>query len=321
MDINNQLESQLELTRNFHDIKGIDTLRQAALSGDKKALQEAANQFEAIFVQMMMKSMRKAQDAMADKDSPFNSEQVKFYRDMHDQQLAVDLSSNGSMGLADIIVKQLSQDKEGYIPASVIRSDASLADARRLQGAKSQTNKTADIQGANHTSAPDKRSAFSSPQAFIEQLLPQAQEFAKELGISAKALLAQAAVETGWGKYMIHDSQGQNSHNLFGIKADRSWQGAKNNVDTLEFEDGVTQKQKAAFRAYESFGDSMADYVSFVKQNPRYKEAVENTQDPKAYFSALQQAGYATDPNYAKKVMSVLGSSAFALAQQQLDQR
>jgi flagellar protein FlgJ len=320
MDINNQLKSQLEMTRNFHDVKGLDSLRQAALSGDKGALQEAANQFEAIFVQMMLKSMRKAQDAMADKDSPFNSEQVKFYRGMHDQQLAVDLSSNGSMGLADIIVKQLSPSEDGYLPASVIRNDANLADVRRLQSlATTTTSVSSPDQTAQQTES--KQSAFSSPTEFIHQLLPQAKEFAHELGISAQALLAQAAVETGWGKYMIHDKTGQNSHNLFGIKADRQWQGDKATVDTLEYQQGVAQKQKSAFRSYDSFSESMADYVSFVKDNPRYHKALENVSDPKDYFNALQEAGYATDPNYAKKVMSVLGNSVFSVATEQLEQR
>ena len=91
-------QNPLELSRNANDIKGLDELRRAAQSGDSKALDEAAKQFEAIFVQMMLKSMRKAQDVMADKDSPFNSEQVKFYRDMHDTQIASDLASNGSIG-------------------------------------------------------------------------------------------------------------------------------------------------------------------------------------------------------------------------------
>jgi flagellar protein FlgJ len=320
MDINNQLKSQLEMTRNFHDVKGLDSLRQAALSGDKEALQEAANQFEAIFVQMMLKSMRKAQDAMADKDSPFNSEQVKFYRGMHDQQLAVDLSSTGSIGLADIIVKQLSPNEGGYLPASVIRNDANLADIRRLQSLPASNEHVSKVNEITQQKE-SKQSAFSSPQEFISQLLPKAKEFAQELGISAQALLAQAAVETGWGKYMIHDQQGQNSHNLFGIKADRQWQGNKATVDTLEYQQGVTQKQKAAFRSYDSFSDSMADYVSFVKDNPRYQKALDNVTEPKDYFNALQEAGYATDPNYAKKVMSVLGNSIFSIVAEQLEKR
>lgn len=269
---------------------------------------------------MMLKSMRKAQDAMADKDSPFNSEQVKFYRGMHDQQLAVDLSSTGSIGLADIIVKQLSPNEGGYLPASVIRNDANLADIRRLQSLPASNEHVSKVNEITQQKE-SKQSAFSSPQEFISQLLPKAKEFAQELGISAQALLAQAAVETGWGKYMIHDQQGQNSHNLFGIKADRQWQGNKATVDTLEYQQGVTQKQKAAFRSYDSFSDSMADYVSFVKDNPRYQKALDNVTEPKDYFNALQEAGYATDPNYAKKVMSVLGNSIFSIVAEQLEKR
>ena len=123
-----------------------------------------------------------------------------------------------------------------------------------------------------------------------------------------KALLAQAAIETGWGQYMIHNTSGQNSHNLFGIKADLRWQGDRAMVNTIEFEEGVAATKKAPFRVYDSFADSMQDYVGFVKQNPRYEEAVKQSQSPQDYFSELQKAGYATDPDYANKVLSVFES-------------
>lgn len=313
MDQSQHVKSQLEMSRNFHDVKGIDNLRRAAQSGDKGALQEAANQFEAIFVQMMLKSMRKAQDALADKDSPFNSDQVKFYRDMHDQQLAVDLSSGGGMGLAKLIVQQMSPEREGFTPASVIRSDGNLADIQRrfINTEKQRFENRVEASSADSQFGPSKQAAFSSPQDFVSQLLPQASAYAKELGISPQALIAQAAVETGWGKFMIHDNSGQNSHNLFGLKAGSSWQGDKTSIDTLEFKDGVASKQKAAFRSYGSFTDSLNDYVSFVKDNPRYQQAIEQVDTPKAYFKALQDAGYATDPNYAEKIMTVLQNTLF----------
>ncbi|MCF2948150.1 flagellar assembly peptidoglycan hydrolase FlgJ [Paraglaciecola aquimarina] len=310
-------QGQLELSRNANDIQGLDVLRQAAKNGDKKALEEAAKQFEGIFVQMMLKSMRKAQDVMADKDSPFNSEQVKFYRDMHDKQLSNDLSDNGSIGLADIIVRQLGQLGDGYMPASATRSDGNLSSLRQSSlnrdAIKSTEAAQQQILSKNeiNTFSSFKSAAFTDEQSFIEQLYPAAQQAAQELGIDPKALLAQAALETGWGKHMIHTSDGQNSHNLFGIKADRRWQGDRAMVDTLEVEKGVAKSHKAPFRVYENFTDSMQDYVKFVQQNPRYEKAMSQSKESQGYFSELQKAGYATDPKYAEKVIAVLEGKQF----------
>ncbi|GAC20852.1 flagellar assembly peptidoglycan hydrolase FlgJ [Paraglaciecola arctica] len=307
MDQSIVTQNPLELSRNANDIKGLDALRRAAQSGDSKALDEAAKQFEAIFVQMMLKSMRKAQDVMADKDSPFNSEQVKFYRDMHDTQIASDLASNGSIGLADIIVRQLGKTGDGYMPAGALRNDGNLSSINR--NTIVSTQKAQDEVLGNQpikTFQSFKTAAFDDAKSFIEQLYPVAQEAAAELGIDPKALLAQAAIETGWGQHMIHNTSGQNSHNLFGIKADRRWQGDRAMVKTIEFEQGVPATKRAPFRVYDSFADSMQDYVGFVKQNPRYEEAVKQSQSPQDYFTELQKAGYATDPDYANKVLSVL---------------
>jgi flagellar protein FlgJ len=257
----------------------------------------------------MLKSMRKAQDVMADKDSPFNSEQVKFYRDMHDTQIASDLASNGSIGLADIIVRQLGKAGEGYMPAGALRNDGNLSSINRNTIVSTQKSQE-EILGNQpiKTFQSIKTAAFEDVESFIEQLYPAAQQAAEQLGIDPKALLAQAAIETGWGQFMIHNTSGQNSHNLFGIKADRRWQGDRAMVNTIEFEQGVAATKTAPFRVYDSFADSMQDYVGFVKQNPRYEEAVKQSQSPRDYFSELQKAGYATDPDYANKVLSVFES-------------
>ncbi|GAB3030356.1 flagellar assembly peptidoglycan hydrolase FlgJ [Bowmanella dokdonensis] len=300
---------QLEQSRNTHDLKGLDTLRKAAVSGDKQALQEAATQFEAIFVRMMLKSMRDAQDVLADENSPFNSEQVKFYRDMHDQQLATHLAASGSIGLSKIIMQQLGGDMENFTPASVLRNDGNLSSLNRPQA---QAIDNAQEQVLGPVSWPgNKLPAFDDPQSFIAGLMPYAEQVAGELGLDPRALVAQAAVETGWGSQMIHLSSGQNSHNLFGIKAGRAWQGDKALVNTLEYKDGVAHSEKAAFRAYGSFSDSLQDYADFIQSNPRYAEALEQTSDSRAYFNALQRAGYATDPHYADKIMKVLHGEQF----------
>jgi flagellar protein FlgJ len=322
MDLSSNAKSQLEMSRSVHDLGSLDTLRAAAKSGDQGALEEAAKQFEAIFVQMLLKSMRKAQDSMADKDSPFNSEQVKFYRDMHDQQLATDLSTNGSIGLADVIVQQMSLNN-GVMPASAVRNDANLSmlnQNAKLRAAflgkqmndLAPSNKDAIKSDQVNVQAPTKKAAFDSPKEFITSLYPQAQAAAERLGISAKALIAQAAVETGWGKFMIHQGDGNNAHNLFGIKADKRWDGKKTSIDTLEFDNNLPKKQTAAFRTYNNFAESLHDYVDFVSANPRYQQALEKTAAPEEYFNELQRAGYATDPNYADKIMSVYNSSTMS---------
>lgn len=302
MDLSQANKSQLDMSRNYHDISSVNKLREAAQSGDEGALEEAAKQFEAIFVQMMLTSMRKAQDALADEDSPFSSEQVKFYRDMHDKQLATDLSSNGSMGLADIIIAQMSPDA-GFRPASTLRNDADVSSLNRARVEAMQ--RAQDMVLGPVSTTVNKQEVFASPEEFVKQIYPQAIDAAKELNIDPKALLAQAAVETGWGKHLIHQANGNNSHNLFGIKADKRWDGEKATVGTIEYVNNVPERQHAAFRSYQSFSESLHDYVDFIKSNARYEDAIQQTQKPEKYFNALQEAGYATDPNYASKVMSV----------------
>lgn len=302
-------QNQFDMARNVHDLGSINKMREAIASGDDNVLQEAAQQFEGIFVQMMLKSMRKAQDALADENSPFNSQQVKFYRDMHDQQLAADLTSNGGLGLAEIIVKQLGQKDEEYLPANVIRSDANLHSLNRstdLSVKHAQENVLGSESKGVRSATKD--SMFESPDDFVETLRPYAQQVADKYGMDAKAIIAQAAVETGWGKFVIHNADGSSSHNLFGIKANKQWKGEQAVVDTLEFRGNIPQKQKASFRSYANLQDAVEDYGRFIASQPRYQNAVEKASDAAEYTRELQSAGYATDPNYANKIMSVYNS-------------
>ena len=309
-----QTRNQLEMARNANDLGSLNSLREAIANGeDEQALQETAQQFEAIFVQMMLKSMRKAQDALADENSPFNSEQVKFYRDMHDQQLAVDLTSNGGMGLADIIVKQLGQNNPDYTPASAIRADGNLSSINlqvKQQVASAQESVLASA--SKGTPSAYKAPLFESREAFVEALYPHAENAAREIGADPKAIIAQAAVETGWGQYVIHDGEGTPSYNLFGIKANHQWQGKQAVVDTVEYSQGIASKQKAGFRAYDSIEASINDYVDFIRSGARYQQAVDNSHNPQAYYQSLQQAGYATDPAYADKLMAVYQGSTLS---------
>lgn len=311
MDHSNLLQSQFEAARNVNDVQGLESLRKAALNGEKEALQEAAQQFEAIFVQMLIKSMRQANDVLADEDSIFSSQSVKFYRDMHDQQLSTSLSSDGSLGLADIVVKQLSQHLPGsdYQTANVVRNDGNLSSINRQRQQSLEAIQARYISEPAQSDKPAKLAAFNSPDEFVQTLLPAAQKVAHELGLDPLDVVAQAAVETGWGQHMIHKNAAENAHNLFGIKADSRWDGDKTSIETLEFRQGVAQKERADFRAYNSFEEGLQDYVDFIKSSPRYAQALQHGGDSNAYFKGLQEAGYATDPQYAAKINNVLKGS------------
>jgi flagellar protein FlgJ len=300
MDTSVQLKHSLDMASNYHDLSGIDKLRQAAKSDDETALRAAAEQFEGIFMGMLLKSMRQASDVLADQDSPLNSQQVSFYRDMYDKQLTAELAGKDGLGLADIIVQQFGGDKQ-FMPASALRHDGDL---RRVQADLQQAREFPSEQAVAPPLQVEKKAAFNAPHEFIQTLRPLAQDAAEQLGIDAEALLAQAAVETGWGRYMMHADE-QNAHNLFGIKADKRWHGEHVTVPTLEYGEHGKQTQLAQFRKYQSFGESFADYVEFIQTQPRYADA-RAANGNEAYFTALQAAGYATDPNYAQKIMHVM---------------
>jgi flagellar protein FlgJ len=151
--------------------------------------------------------------------------------------------------------------------------------------------------------------ALQSPQEFIHSLWSAAGRAAERIGLTPEALLAQAALETGWGGHVMQTADGGSSHNLFGIKADSHWDGDRVRRLTLEYEDGVAVRRRESFRAYASFDASFEDYVAFLRNNPRYADALRKTHDNHAYFNALQQAGYATDPQYADKILQLIESA------------
>ncbi|BBW92234.1 flagellar rod assembly protein/muramidase FlgJ [Pseudoalteromonas sp. PS1M3] len=308
--------------QNFFDLGNLDSLRKEALSGgdastdaSKAALKKAAAQFEAIFTQMLLKSMRKANEAFEDKESPLNSSSVKFFEDMHDQQLSTELSSNGSLGLADLIVQQLSPDGKTFMPGSVLRkTNDFLSDMRAgssLPHTQNEEKAAVNVQNDKTDSkVPEAPSApFESPEEFVTTVWQHAKTAAQKIGLNPAVMVAQAALETGWGKHIINKSDGNSSNNLFNIKSDKSWDGEKASKVTLEFEQGTPVKKQASFRAYDSIKESVNDFVDFLTQNPRYQEALQNTAKPSEFLDSLQKAGYATDPNYASKIKKVLNSA------------
>ena len=318
-------------TNVYTDFNGLANLKNQARQNSPEALKETAKQFEAIFVANMLKGMRDAKLA----DGIMDSDQSKFYNEMYDQQLAMHLSGNPGVGLADLIVKQLSHKEpdndqpadeklaiENYLNRSA-GSSKTLSHYPHAAGKQAGNQVDTDnadsqviINAYMHDSSPlaakteiplknDHILPIQSAGDFVRQLQPYAEQAARELGIEPKVLLAQAALETGWGRSVRKNNDGSNTFNLFNIKADKAWQGKQAQTSTLEFEHGVTKKVKAGFRSYASFQESFKDYVAFIKSNPRYGDALKQVGNGNRYLQELQQAGYATDPNYANKVMRI----------------
>lgn len=297
------------------DIAALDQLKAKARENPDAAVGEVARQFESVLVNMMVKSMRQAGLG----EGAMDSQQSLFYRDMYDQQLGMHLSERG-IGLADAIERQLSQFGVGDaadIPDGKNAVDY-LANRINAMAARAGVAAAADP-SASVAPANADEPVLDSPQHFVAALMPWAKEASAELGLPAEALLAQAALETGWGRSVIHGSGGGNSHNLFGIKADGRWDGDRAVVSTLEYQDGVAVRRRDPFRSYDSYRESFQDYVGFLKQNGRYEQALEKTDDPAAYFNALQNAGYATDPNYADKILRVMNGPELRAAVERLN--
>lgn len=332
--------SKVENKVNYHDLTSLAQLKHSSGGDDDKALKQAAKQFESIFMGMLLSSMRKANEVFED-EGVLNSNATKFYQDMYDKQLSTELSEKGSLGLADLLVQQLRPTKGKTTPASMLKLPTDAAPVRDVKSkaiaetemsSAIKAKKSAEVEvpvAATAAVVPETLTAdsdkddwnFDSPVEFIQKLMPAAKQAAQKLGLEPLALLAQAALETGWGQRTFKTAEGNNSFNFFGIKAHNSWQGDVAVVDTLEYRQGVAQKEKAKFRAYESPEQSLGDYVDFIKSNPRYQQAVAMADNPKAYFQQLQAAGYATDPNYAQKILSVFNSDTFKQARNLLGNR
>lgn len=321
--------SQVDAAFNYNDLHGLNEVKSMARKDDPEALRVVAQQFESMFIGMVLKSMREANDVMA--SDMLNSNESRFYRDMYDQQLSLNLAQQGGYGLADVLYDQLSkqvpqraedlnnievdslEDSRRPVLPSSLTTPPSISDALQPQSGAGETEPAADISDLS-TILPGKQSAFDSPEAFVESLAPHAQAAAERLGVDPRILLSQAALETGWGRYMIEDGQGNNSHNFFGIKADERWGGATAETLTHEVFDGRTVKVRDAFRAYDDASQSFDDYADFLQSSPRYQQALNQADDAEAFTRSLQAAGYATDPQYADKILRIADSEVMRLA-------
>ncbi|MGF1873353.1 flagellar assembly peptidoglycan hydrolase FlgJ [Photobacterium indicum] len=300
-----------------HDISSLERLRAGIGDDESGSLRAAAQQFEAIFTQMLFKSMRQANEAFeSDLTSNSNS---KFFEQMHDEQLASELSSTGSLGLADLIVQQLGseEDKDSENAIRTVMNDTTLRlpvnpnsrqpDQQVINQATDDALKAMQASTLNTAKPPMARSVetFDTPKDFVTRMRPYAEKAANAIGTDPSVLIAQAALETGWGKKVIKNAVGS-SNNLFNIKADPRWSGNKVATNTLEFHNGIAVQEKAAFRSYENYQDSFNDYVRFLNDNPRYSKALENPKEPAQFIRNIHNAGYATDPKYTEKVLSVM---------------
>ncbi|MCC7598073.1 flagellar assembly peptidoglycan hydrolase FlgJ [Janthinobacterium sp. FW305-129] len=303
--------SQTDLSNTAaYDVKGMDGLRQSAKAKDPAALKEAATQFEAMFINMMMKSMREA----TPQDGIMDSQQSKMYTSMLDQQTSQNLAKRGT-GLADVLIRQLSSSNQALAadgaeapsPRSSSMAQA-LAAFRQQQGAL--TEGAGSAAGAGKTLS-DKANATQAPhvRAFQEKLGVHAEEASRATGIPAKFMLGQAALETGWGKREIISRDGSSSHNLFGIKASADWKGKVTEAVTTEYVNGKAQRKVEKFRAYDSYADSFKDYAQLITNNKRYEKVLASAGDASTFAQGLQKAGYATDPNYAAKLTKIIKHS------------
>ncbi|KFC69683.1 flagellar assembly peptidoglycan hydrolase FlgJ [Massilia sp. LC238] len=310
-----------DLTSKFAlDTKGLGELKQGARNGSPAALKEAATQFEAMFINMMMKSMREA----TPQEGIMDNQQSKMFTGMLDQQLSQNLAKRG-MGLADVLTRQLTSNQMGAqalaIGADGVAAGKAAAAASAMAPLDGSMRPGMDAAtmiktGATQPGAPVLPLTTASGRVqpahvrnFQEKLHAHAAEAERATGVPAKFMLGQAALESGWGKRMIRNADGSSSNNLFGIKAGPGWKGKVATAVTTEYVNGVARQKVERFRAYDTPADSFKDYANMLAKNPRYEKVLGSGGDAAAFAHGLQRAGYATDPQYAAKLTRVIKNS------------
>ncbi|WGS49762.1 flagellar assembly peptidoglycan hydrolase FlgJ [Paraburkholderia sp. D15] len=327
-DTTNSANAANDLTQRFAlDVQGFAKLSAQAKASPQAGMKMAAQQFDAVFTQMMLKSMRDA----TPQDGPFDSHDSATFTSMMDQQLSQQLSQKG-IGVADAMLKQLMRNQGMQVSGANGASGAGglVGMANALGGgsggdegqtaamnalARAYGNAQANGQlamgrgySANSALTPPLKGDGSSPKvdAFVDKLAAPAQAASAATGIPARFIIGQAALESGWGKSEIKKSDGSTSHNVFGIKATKDWTGKTVSTVTTEYVNGKPQRTVEKFRAYDSYQEAMTDYASLLKGNPRYAQVINSAHDVNGFANGMQRAGYATDPHYAKKLMSIM---------------
>jgi flagellar protein FlgJ len=287
---------------------------------EAKQLEAAATQFEGLFMHMMLKSMR-AVNRVFSEGNYLSSFETGMYEDMLDEKLSTSMSSTHALGIADMMIRQLSDQPRpsNYslpmgtpvpsssapsltAPLSAVPFSIAPADKSLELGAERVVRRPA----VTKVEAAQRQAVFDSPQAFVEGLKTQAQATAAQLGLAPQGLLAQAALESGWGKHVIHDGAGTNSHNLFGIKAGKDWEGATVAIASVEVSDGVVGRQVSNFKRYDSYRQAFDDYARLLQGNERYQPVLQAGDNTTDFAKRLGESGYATDPEYGKKIDRVM---------------
>ena len=335
---------------NYMDLQGLASLRRDARVQDPAALREAARQFEAVFTRMMLESMRDASGG----DPMFDSEESRFYRDMFDSQLSMEMTKGRGLGLAEMLVEQVKRsglvapspgatpatpaalpsapgDRRWVMPGATSLQSATLAPmasartvtasagavpssvassgaAPAVRAQPSPTSATAMTAGGPAQAPVLPIGRVPTRQEFLDAILPSAEKAAAQLGVSPRNLIAQAALETGWGRHLPRGADGRISFNFFGIKATGGWRGDSVAASTTEVLQGRAQRMVERFRAYSSIDESVADHARLIGRSRRYQAVRGTGDDALAFGTALQRGGYATDPGYARKIVAVADS-------------
>ncbi len=284
------------------DANALNKLKMQAGNQSDASIQETAKQFESLFMRELLKSMREANNTM--KSGMLDNAGGDLGTDLLDQQFAVSMSGQPG-GLSELIAQQLKRQMGAPSPGSI---DGTKPDSN----AGTQTPATATIKktiAASSAGIKAYKAPTESQVGFVRQHGQVASEVERATGIPAGYLLGQAGHETGWGRREIKAANGDNSFNLFGIKAGPSWKGKVAEITTTEYVDGVAKKQVAKFRAYDSYQDAFKDYARMMTHSPRYAKVMQTATTPQAFASGLQRAGYATDPEYAAKLSRAINTT------------
>ncbi len=288
------------------DARSLDALRNQAGSDPQKAIRQAAGQFEALFMRQLLKSMRDAIPKSGMWDGPAQS----MYTDMFDQQLAQTMSGRAG-GLGEVIARQLSRNVQGGLPADAAVPPAggpsatgwrsTLATAAGAGDASARRASDARAVAAPST-MPDLKNLSPGQADFVRRMWPQAMLAEQSTGVPAAFVVGQAALESGWGRSEVRKADGSVSHNLFGIKAGRNWNGDVAEAVTTEYVDGRPRKQVERFRAYGSYAEAFQDWARLMAASPRYRGVLKSGGSAEDFAAGMQRAGYATDPAYGAKL-------------------
>ncbi|MCL2589921.1 MAG: flagellar assembly peptidoglycan hydrolase FlgJ [Betaproteobacteria bacterium] len=293
---------------NTLDPRSMSDLSRLAKTGGNsdEALHAASKQVESIFLQMVLKSMRDASLG----SGPFDSEQMKLMQGLHDQQLASNLAQSKGVGLADALFRQLGGGRNKETGDATLQGAANVPFLPLPKASVAES--AAQSAKINETIAAARKADGQVPEHvrdFVTEIWPYAYAASRATGIPAHFMVAQAALETGWGAKQLKNADGSPSYNLFNIKAGLDWNGSTTAQKTVpELENGNWQSRQAKFRSYASWAEAFADYAKLLTNSPRYAKVI-GREDAAGFAQELKNAGYATDPSYADKLMRIIGSN------------